>query len=167
MTTLIKLTRARTDVKGKIVYVNPAQITNIYRWSDNKVTVVKFNNDDAALQVEETLEEIAEMVFNAEHPFHQQKKEDEKMPENLKGMIKTLIDRWGDGLQYIITMEQCSQLATECSHQLRWGNNAAKITERVADMLIMCETMKIIFGIDEDKIWEIQLNKLTEGLRKM
>lgn len=88
------------------------------------------------------------------------------MQENLKDMIKTLIDRWGCNLQFLIAMEQCSQLATELSHQLRWDNNAANITERMADVLIMCETLKIIFGIDEDKIREIQLRKLTEALKK-
>ncbi len=88
------------------------------------------------------------------------------MTENLKGMIKTLIDRWGGNLQLLITMEQCNQLATECSHQLRWGNNEDKVTERVADVLIMCETLKMVYGIKEEKIREIQLKKLTEGLKK-
>lgn len=88
------------------------------------------------------------------------------MTENLKGMIKTLIDRWGWNLQLLITMEQCNQLATECSHQLRWGNNEDKVTERVADVLIMCETLKMVYGIKEEKIREIQLKKLTEGLKK-
>lgn len=88
------------------------------------------------------------------------------MPENLKGMIKTLIDRWGWNLQLLITMEQCNQLATECSHQLRWGNNEDKVTERVADVLIMCETLKMVYGIKEEKIREIQMKKLTEGLKK-
>ena len=88
------------------------------------------------------------------------------MPENLKGMIKTLIDRWGWNLQLLITMEQCNQLATECSHQLRCGNNEDKVTERVADVLIMCETLKMVYGIKEEKIREIQLKKLTEGLKK-
>ena len=88
------------------------------------------------------------------------------MPENLKGMIKTLIDRWGWNLQLLITMEQCNQLATECRQQLRWGNNEDKVTERVADVLIMCETLKMVYGIKEEKIREIQLKKLTEGLKK-
>lgn len=35
--------------------------------------------------------------------------------------IKELIRRWGVPLQYVLAMEQCSQLATEISHQLRWG----------------------------------------------
>ena len=88
------------------------------------------------------------------------------MDKYLKKMIDILIERWGERLQLLITMEQCSQLATECSHQLRWGNNEEKVTERVADVLIMCETLKMVYGIKEEKIREIQLKKLTEGLKK-
>lgn len=88
------------------------------------------------------------------------------MPENLKGMIKTLIDRWGWNLQLLITMEQCNQLATECSHEMRWGDNAGKIEERLADMLIMCETLKMMFRFDEDELRRLMERKLTEGLKK-
>ena len=88
------------------------------------------------------------------------------MDKYLKKMIDILIERWGERLQLLITMEQCNQLATECSHQLRWGNNEDKVAERVADVLIMCETLKMVYGIKEEKIREIQLKKLTEGLKK-
>lgn len=93
------------------------------------------------------------------------------MPQNLKDMIKKLIDRWGWDLQLLITMEQCSQLATECSHAIRWGStrselNDKKILERVADVLIMCETLKMMYGFQENEIQEIMLRKLTEGLKK-
>ncbi|MBO5604473.1 MAG: hypothetical protein J5915_03715 [Acidaminococcaceae bacterium] len=88
------------------------------------------------------------------------------MPQKLKDMIKNLIDRWGWELQLIITMEQCCQLSTECSHWMRWGNNSEKIEERLADMLIMCETLKMMFRFDEDELRRIMERKLTEGLKK-
>lgn len=88
------------------------------------------------------------------------------MSEKLKAMIKKLIDRWGWDLQLLITMEQCSQLATECSHQMRWGDNLQNVEERVADVLIMCETLKMMYRFDEEEIREIMLRKLTEGLKK-
>ena len=78
MTTLIKLTIAKTgsmceDIEGQKAYVNTAQITSIYKWPKQNATVVAFNNQDASIHVEESPEEIAEMIHNAEHPFHQQK----------------------------------------------------------------------------------------------
>lgn len=88
------------------------------------------------------------------------------MPQNLKDMIKTLIDRWGWDLQLLITMEQCSQLSTECSHWMRWGNNSEELEERLADVLIMCETLKMMFRFDEDELRHIMERKLTQGLKK-
>ena len=71
MTTLIKLTMQPTkwapnDVGD--IYINPANITEIY--NDNEIvgaTLVEFNNSKCCM-VKETPEEIADMIFNAEHP---------------------------------------------------------------------------------------------------
>ena len=78
MMTLIKLTIAKTNYTGenagKIVYVNPAQIAFFHRYLN--ATVISFPGGETEgiyLHVEESPKEIAEMIFNAEHPFHQQK----------------------------------------------------------------------------------------------
>lgn len=78
--------------------------------------------------------------------------------------IKELIRRWGVPLQYVLTMEQCSQLATEISHQLRWGKNRQNVVTRVADMLIMIDTIKILLNIDEAEIEKIKEAKLDTAL---
>lgn len=78
--------------------------------------------------------------------------------------IKELIRRWGVPLQYVLVMEQCSQLATEISHQLRWGKNRQNVVTRVADMLIMIDTIKILLNIDDAEIEKVKEAKLDIAL---
>ena len=78
--------------------------------------------------------------------------------------IRTLMERWGDDLQVLITMEQCGQLSTECSHWLRWRNNPEKIINRVADMHIMLETMEQVFHIDRNILRGCVDEKLQKAL---
>lgn len=80
--------------------------------------------------------------------------------------IRILVDRWGDDLQFLIAMEQCSQLATECSHWLRWRNNPDKIAERVADMYIMLETLAQVMDIDRGLLQKCVDDKLRKALEK-
>ena len=78
--------------------------------------------------------------------------------------IKELIRRWGVPLQYVLAMAQCSQLATEISHQLRWGKNRQNVVTRVADMLIMIDTIKILLNIDDAEIEKVKEAKLDIAL---
>lgn len=78
--------------------------------------------------------------------------------------IKELIRRWGVPLQYVLAMEQCSQLATEISHQLRWGKNRQNVVSRVADMLVMIDTIKILLNIDDAEIEKVKEAKLDIAL---
>ena len=78
--------------------------------------------------------------------------------------INELIRRGGVPLQYVLAMEQCSQLATEISHQLRWGKNRQNVVTRVADMLIMIDTIKILLNIDDAEIEKVKEAKLDIAL---
>ena len=70
MTALIKLTLPASEFYPEegVTFVNPAHITQIYRG--------RFDGDDTFVEttsgltciVKETPEEIAELIFNAEHP---------------------------------------------------------------------------------------------------
>jgi hypothetical protein len=82
----------------------------------------------------------------------------------MEEMIKDLIRWWGVPLQYVLAMEQCSQLATEISHQLRWGKNRQNVVTRVADMLIMIDTIKILLNIDDAEIEKVKEAKLDIAL---
>ena len=78
--------------------------------------------------------------------------------------IKELIRRWGIPLQYVLTMEQCGQLAAEVSHQLRWGKNRQNVVARIADMLIMIDTLKILLHIDDKEIEQVKEAKVDVAL---
>ena len=78
--------------------------------------------------------------------------------------IKELIRRWGVPVQYVLAMEQCSQLATEISHQLRWGKNRQNVVTRIADMLIMVDTLKILLDISDDEIEKVRQAKIDLAL---
>lgn len=83
-----------------------------------------------------------------------------------KEMIKKLIERWGIPLQLLITMEQCSQLSTECSHWLRWERDKNKVIERMADMQIMIETLQQVFEVSDADLQTVIDYKLAEALKK-
>lgn len=70
MTTVIKLTlaKSRWQPLGGPIYINPANVTKFYVDPEiDDVTLVEFRGSAYSI-VEETPEEIAEMIFNAEHP---------------------------------------------------------------------------------------------------
>ena len=83
-----------------------------------------------------------------------------------KEKIETLIGRWGVSLQLLITMEQCSQLSTECSHWMRWSNNQSKLVERMADMQIMIQTLQQVFGVQDAELQNVIDRKLEGALKK-
>ena len=74
MTVLIKLTRVKEhwmndDMDGTPIFVNPAHITKVHAdvGKINNPTFVTFH-DRAYCTVKETPEEIADLIFKAEHP---------------------------------------------------------------------------------------------------
>lgn len=87
------------------------------------------------------------------------------MNNYIREQIEELIKRWGVPLQYIMTMEQCNQLAVEVSHEFRHGGNREKIIERIADMEIMIETLKIILNISYLDVYRYTHEKIQKGLK--
>lgn len=83
-----------------------------------------------------------------------------------KDKIQMLIERWGIPLQLLITMEQCSQLSTECSHWLRWERDKNRVIERMADMQIMIETLQQVFDVKDNDLQTVIDYKLAEALKK-
>ena len=71
MTTMIKLTRVPSKwapADEGPIFINPAQVTKIYQDPEiSEATIVDFHDAVCSI-VKETPEEIAEMIFNAEHP---------------------------------------------------------------------------------------------------
>lgn len=72
MTTLIKLTRVPTKwapADEGPIFINPAQITKIYKDPEmlEDVTIIDFHDSVCSI-VKEKPEEIAKLIFEAEHP---------------------------------------------------------------------------------------------------
>ena len=74
MTTLISLTMARTDFQerlaGERVEVNPANIAYFHKYPFAEATVIAFvgSNDQLAIHVTESVDEIHEAIWRAEYP---------------------------------------------------------------------------------------------------
>ena len=94
MTVLIKLTRPACAFypEGKIL-VNPANITQIYRGADDRDgTYVEMNSGNTRMVIESP-EEIAEMIFKAEHPLLEDLWADPSTPLNGDYLMQS-IQRW-------------------------------------------------------------------------
>lgn len=77
------------------------------------------------------------------------------------------IARYGAMSQQIVAMEEMSELIKELSKAIRGKNNAEKILEEVADVSIMLEQIKLMFGITNkalDEEIEFKLVRLNDRL---
>lgn len=65
-------------------------------------------------------------------------------------VCKRAVDTYGKEHQLIICMEEMAELTKELSKNMRGQDNLPHIAEEVADVEIMLEHVKVIFGIRED-----------------
>lgn len=72
------------------------------------------------------------------------------------------IDNWGEALQQVVAMEECSELVQAISKSIRGKEH--NVEEEIADVEIMCTQLRLIFN--NDKINEIKQIKL-ERLKGM
>lgn len=76
-------------------------------------------------------------------PWHQVS--DEVSDE--QSILKKAITTWGAGAQMIMVCEEMSELQKELCKNLRGSDNKMAIAEEIADVEIMLDQMKILFGI--------------------
>ena len=71
---------------------------------------------------------------------------------NEQEVFETAISRYGETSQLHMLLEEMSELAKEICKSMRYSKKQykAKVAEEVADVEIMLEQIKIIFGIDDD-----------------
>ncbi len=72
---------------------------------------------------------------------------------NLK-VLEKAITRYGKEAQLDMCVEEMSELTKEICKYKRRNENQAEIIEEMADVYIMLEQMKMIFGISEQQINE-------------
>ena len=76
------------------------------------------------------------------------------------------INSYGTGMQKVVAIEELSELQKEICKDLRGHDNRDAITEEIADVEIMLEQLKLIYGcIDEVSVIKHQkLNRLSGRL---
>ena len=57
------------------------------------------------------------------------------------------IDTFGESAQMIVALEECSELQKEITKLLRGKGNIEHLAEEIADVEIMLEQIKLIFGL--------------------
>ena len=88
-----------------------------------------------------------------------------------KNLYREAVETFGTPPQIIIAVEECSELIKELSKTLRGKNNVDSISEEIADVQIMLEQLKIIFGNEHSvNMWIMNKNcriaELIEEKRK-
>ena len=89
------------------------------------------------------------------------------MNDNLKAVLQNAIDTYGKDAQLWMVIEEMSELAKEiCKHE-RGRENKDQIADEVADVTIMLEQVKMIFGISDEVERHLieKVNRLKNRLR--
>lgn len=76
-----------------------------------------------------------------------------------RALLFKAVKRYGKS-QIILAVEEMSELIVELLHHLR-GRPAKGVTEEIADVMIMMEQLRMLFGEEEVDNWiEIKTNRL-------
>ena len=62
------------------------------------------------------------------------------------------VETWGEPSQIIQAMEECAELITVLSHYMRGRTSPDCVASEIADVEIMCEQLRLIFGSDDVNI---------------
>lgn len=82
-------------------------------------------------------------------------------------IIKKAIEKWGNKLQTVVCMEECSELIKECSKILRGKGNKNHLIEEMADVkicLVMLEKMYEISSIDVNTVMVDKIERLKKRI---
>ena len=75
-------------------------------------------------------------------------------------IFREALDKYGRVSQITMVMEEMSELQKELCKNLRGRNNTAEIAEEIADVSIMLDQMKMLFGC-EDEVSRDRANKVV------
>jgi len=85
-----------------------------------------------------------------------------------KEIYRQAIDKWGAEGQITMVFEEMAELQKELCKSLRGKENRIEIAEEMADVEIMLEQMKILFGIEEgvERHKTLKLQRLEGRLKR-
>ena len=78
-------------------------------------------------------------------------------------LLKRAINKYGEGNQIIVAIEELSELQKELCKTLRGEDNYPHVVEELADVYIMLDYIKILYSIDGKELNDeinIKLNRL-------
>ena len=93
--------------------------------------------------------------------------QENKTTEDIKSLALQAVQKWGNEPQLSQATEELAELIVAINHYRRGRADAREVAEEVADCQLMLEQIKIIAGIPEDVMQEVQqakLEKLKRGL---
>lgn len=87
--------------------------------------------------------------------------------EEREKLYKQCIDKWGADDQIMMMLEEMAELANALCKSYRGRGTVDAITTEIADVTIMVEQLRLIFGKDNvDKEIERKLDRLANRLQK-
>ena len=72
------------------------------------------------------------------------------MTEFEERIFREALDKYGRVSQITMVMEEMSELQKELCKNLRGRNNTSEIAEEIADVSIMLDQMKMLFGCEDE-----------------
>lgn len=75
-------------------------------------------------------------------------------------------DTWGELSQLCMTVEECAELIVAVLHALRGRYQLPELAEEVADVMIMCEQLRLMVGeelVDEAKVAKLARLRMRLG----
>lgn len=95
-------------------------------------------------------------------------KEEEHIEIDEKDIYRQALKKWGSTAQVIMVFEEMAELQKELSKFLRGNWIGDNIAEEIADVEIMLEQMKLLFGIEElvDINKKYKLKRLAERVKR-
>lgn len=81
-------------------------------------------------------------------------------------LLMNAINEWGIEAQQLQLIEECSELITAILHYKRGKCTTADVVTEIADVMIMCEQMRIVYGEhDVDAQIEYKLQRMKSRLK--
>lgn len=67
-------------------------------------------------------------------------------------ILQDAINKWGNEKQTIVAIEELSELIKELTKALRGASNKEHIASEMADVRIVCDEIKMMYGINDKDI---------------
>ena len=83
--------------------------------------------------------------------------------EKDRELLKTAMEKWGYGAQELQCIEECSELTTAILHHSRNKCNDEDVITEIADVIIMCEQMRLLYG---DKLVDAEIRRKMKRLEE-